>query len=75
MIDYNTYCRIRQFHCDEGLKAQQIADELSLDARTVERWMNEETYCQRKPLSRPSKLDPFKPLLSRWLEQHQFTGE
>ena len=39
MIDYETYCQIRLLAQQKGLKASQIAAELQLDIKTVEKWM------------------------------------
>ena len=36
MIDYEQFCRIKHYQ-DEGLKAGQIAMELGLDSRTVQK--------------------------------------
>lgn len=47
MIDYETYSRIKQYQ-QEGLKAGQIAQKLDLDTRTVESWLDEPQYRQRK---------------------------
>ena len=35
MIDYETYCRIRDHHQQQGLNVSQIARALDLDAKTV----------------------------------------
>ena len=59
MIDYETYCRIKHDQ-QEGLKAGQIAQNLDLDPRTVESWLGETQYRQRKPGETRSKLDPYK---------------
>jgi len=74
MIDYPTYLKIKHLHQNEHLKASQIADELVLDARTVEKWLNEDTYRQRKPAQRTSKLDPFKDDILRMLESHRYSA-
>ena len=43
MIDYEQFCRIRQLR-DKGLFPIQIARELSLDKRTVYKWLAEERF-------------------------------
>ena len=60
MIDYETFCRLRQLHDEGGLKVSQIAAELHLDPKTVERWIDQPTYRQRQSARRPSKLDSFR---------------
>lgn len=74
MIDYPTYLEIKHLHQNEHLKASQIADELGLNMRTVEKWLNEEKYRQRKPVQRSSKLDPFKGDILRMLESHRYSA-
>ena len=39
MIDYELYCKIRDYHQNRHLSVRQIAHELHLDPRTVERWL------------------------------------
>lgn len=73
MIDYETYCRIKQYH-QEGLKAGQIAQKLLLNARTVDDWLKETQYRQRKFNRSYSKLDPFKDTIVNLLERHPFTA-
>ena len=74
MIDYETYVRIRNYFENDNLKYSQIADALSLDQRTVERWANKKRYQPRKATSRKSKLDPFKNDILRMLEKHPYTA-
>ena len=69
MIDYATFCKIRALS-QEGLKAQQIAPEVALNFKTVQRWINKETFTQRKASERSSLLDPHKATIVRLL-QHQ----
>jgi transposase len=74
MIDYETYCKIKDYHDNRGLTAAQIARELHLDKRTVARWLAAKKFQRRKAARRPSKLDPFKPQIRRWLERHPYTA-
>ena len=74
MIDYPTYMKIKHLHQNEHLKASQIADELGLNIRTVEKWLNENQYRQRKAAERSSKLDPFKDDILRMLESHRYSA-
>jgi transposase len=75
MIDYETFCRIRQLHDERGLKVSQIAEELHLDPKTVERWIDEPTYRPRQGTRRPSKLDSFKSQIVALLERHPYTAQ
>jgi transposase len=74
MIDYQTFHRIRHLHDEEHLSAGQIAAALSLDERTVGKWINEEKYLPRQTGQRPGKLDPFKRSIVQWLAQHPYTA-
>ena len=60
MIDYACFCQIKHLHAQQGLNASQIANELSLDPRTVAYWLAQEPFRPRKPRTRQSKLDPVK---------------
>jgi hypothetical protein len=60
MIDYQTFCQIKDLHENQGLRAAQIAATLSLDPRTVAYWLGQERFRPRKTAPRNSKLDPFK---------------
>ena len=75
MIDYETFCKIRDYHDQQGLKAGQIARALALDQRTVNHWINTPRYRPRQSPPRVSKLDPFKPLINRWLECHPYSAQ
>ena len=68
MIDYESYSRIKQYQ-QEGLKAGQIAQKLNLDPRTVESWLDEAQYRQRKRCETRSKLDAYKEVIISLLEK------
>jgi len=74
MIDYELYCKIKDYHDNRRLSVPQIARELILDERTVSRWLTADKYRQREIVPRPSKLDPFKKQIVRWLETHPYTA-
>jgi len=73
MIDYETYCRIKHMR-EDGLRISQIATTVGHDERTVLRWIEEGQYRQRKSAPRPSKLDPYKPHIARWLETYPYSS-
>lgn len=73
MIDYETYCKILRMR-EDALRVSQIAATLGLDERTVLHWLEEGCYRQRKTAQRPSKLDPFKPTIARWLESYPYSS-
>jgi transposase len=74
MIDYEQYCQIKDYHDNRRLTVAQIARELHLDERTVARWVAAEKFRPRKASPRPSKLDPYKKQIVRWLESHPYTA-
>jgi transposase len=75
MIDYETFCRLRQLYDEAGLKVSQIATELQLDPKTVERWVKQKSYQPRQGAKRASKLDPFKKHVTAQLERHPYTAQ
>ena len=44
MIDYPLYCKINHLSHNDGLTAQQIAWELSMDVRTIRKWLSETQF-------------------------------
>jgi len=71
MIDYETYRRIKHYQL-EGLKAGQIAQKLAIDPRTVESWLEQPQYRQRKKGKTSSKLDFYKDAIVSLLEKHPY---
>lgn len=74
MIDYEDFCKIKKLHDQDGLKASQIAREMALDLRTVQRWLAKERFEPRKNSGNTSILDPFKNEINRLLEKHPYTA-
>ena len=74
MIEYLTYCQIRSLHQDEKLTAGQIARKLQLDKKTIRYWLRHPYHEHKRP-NRSSKLDPYKPRIKAWLEQHDFSAQ
>ncbi|MCP3877694.1 MAG: transposase, partial [Sulfitobacter sp.] len=75
MIDYETFCKIRDYHEQQGLKVEQIARALALDGRTVEKWIGEPRYRPRHAPARASKLDAYKAQIRQWLEAHPYSAQ
>ena len=75
MIDYETFCKIRDYHEQQGLTVEQIARALGLDGRTVAKWIAEPRYRPRHAPPRASKLDAFKAQIRQWLETHPFSAQ
>jgi transposase len=74
MIDYELYCKIQDYHRNQHLTLAQVARELHLDERTVAKWLATGKFRPRQIVPRPSKLDPFKGQIVRWLGTHPFTA-
>jgi transposase len=74
MIDYQTFHQIKYLHQDQGLNCPQIATKLDLDVRTVDKWLNENQFRQRKPTHKTSKLDPFKDDIVRMLQTYPYSA-
>lgn len=75
MIDYQTFQQIRSLADDKKLKPSQIAVELNLDPKTVQKWIPRRRYQRREQPKRQSKLDPFKGQIVAWLETHPYTAQ
>ena len=75
MVDYETYCRIRDHLVRQQLTVAQTARALGLDARTVAKWATVEQFRARRAVARTSKLDPFRGQIVRWLDTHPYTAQ
>jgi transposase len=75
MIDYATFCQIHLLQEQKGLKAAQIAEELNLNPKTVEKWIAQPSFVPRKSSKHPSKLDAFKGQIVAMLERHPFSAQ
>ncbi len=74
MIRYDLYCQIHDDHHRHGLTVAQIAAARGLHRHTVAKWLAEPHYRPRPSRARPSKLDPFKPDILRWLHSHPLSA-
>ena len=75
MVDYETYCRIRDHLVRQQLTVAQTARALALDVRTVARWAEVEQFRARRAVPRTSKLDAFKGQIVRWLDAHPYSAQ
>lgn len=73
MVDYETYCKVLQLK-EEGLRVAQIARTLTIDKRTVRRWLHEKRYHQRSTSPKTSILDPYKSTILQWLEKYPYSS-
>ena len=74
MIDYETFCQIKDDHHRQGLTVTQIAQARRLHRHTVAKWLAEPHYRPRHSRPRPSQLDPFKADILRWLQSHPLSA-
>src|SRR5271165_6626101 len=59
MIDVDTFYKIKQLYHDGHLRVR-IAEQLHLNAKTVSKWIQRDTYSQGTGPRRRSKLDAYK---------------
>jgi len=77
MIDYQTFCQIRQLRDEAHLSVTQIAAQLGLHWQTVSKWAKRPRYERRQSVParrRESKLDAFKPAIQRLLGAHAYSA-
>ena len=75
MIDYETYCKIKDCHERQQLTVAQTARALGLHAQTVAAWVRRAQYRARQAVPRGSRLDPFKARIVRLLETHPYSAQ
>lgn len=75
MITYSQYAKIHELHHSRNLNIAQIATEMSLDPKTVVKWLARERFEARKNKGRSSKLDQLKPQIQSWLEKHSYSAQ
>ena len=65
VIDYETFCKIRDCHDRQGLTIAQTARVLGLHPQTVAKWLRRSRFEPRRSRPRSSVLDPFKGRITR----------
>ncbi len=75
MVDYETFCRIRDHLVRQQLTQAQTARALDLDIRTVAKWADVEQFRPRVAVPPTSKLDAFKGQIVRWLDTHPYSAQ
>jgi transposase len=75
MIDYDTWCQIRDCRERQHLTMAQTAGALKLHVQTVRAWWKRERYQARQSAPRTSLLDPFKAQVVRLLDSHPYSGQ
>ena len=76
MLNYETYCKIRDHLGRQSLTVAQTAQALGLDVRTVAKWAEVEQFQPRAcKTPRTGKLDAFKGQIVRWLDTHPYSAQ
>ena len=75
VLDYETYCRIRDHLGRQQLSVVQTARALGLDTRTVAKWAGVEQFRPRSGARRASKLESHKGQIVRWLDAHPYSTQ
>lgn len=75
MLDYETFCQIRDHLGRQQLTVAQTARALALDVRTVAKWAKVEQFRVRAGVPRVGKLDAFKGQIVRWLDAHPYSAQ
>ena len=75
MVDYETFCRIRDHLGRQQLTITQTARALALSPHTVAKWAAVEQFRVRAGVPRASKLDAFKGSIVRWLDAHPYSAQ
>jgi transposase len=74
MIDYETFCKIKDLYNRDGLKCSQIAGKIGMDSRTVQKWLDAKSFRPRVSTPLDTIITPFKPEINRLLEKHPYTA-
>ena len=75
MLDYETYCQIREHLGRQQLTVAQTAHALGLHPGTLAKWAGVEQFRPRAGVARASKLDAFKGHIVRWLDAHPYSAQ
>jgi transposase len=75
VVDYETFCQIRDHLGRQQLTVAQTARALGLHPRTVAKWAGTQQFRPRAGVLRASKLDPFKGQIVRWLDAHPYSAQ
>lgn len=75
MISFSQYTEIHFLRAQQGLKINQIAQKMSLNDKTVAKWLACDRYEARRNKGRSGKLDAHKATIRSWLEKHPYSAQ
>ena len=75
MISFSQYTEMHFLRSQEGLSIRQIAQKMSLNDKTVTKWLASGRYEARCNKGRSGKLDAHKTTIRRWLEKHPYSAQ
>jgi transposase len=75
VLDYETFCQIKDHLGRQRLSVTQTARVLGMDIRTVAKWADVEQFHPRVGVQRVSKLDAYKGQIVRWLDAHPYSAQ
>ena len=75
MISFSQYTEMHFLRSQEGLSIRQIAQKMSLNSRTVAKWLARERYEARRNKGRSGKLDAHKATIRSLLEKHPYSAQ
>ena len=75
MINFSQYTQMQHLHKESKLNVTQIAEQMSLNAKTVAKWLPRERFEPRRNKGRSSKLDAHKANILSWLEKHPYSAQ
>ena len=76
MIDYETYCKIRDHRDRQGLSITQTAQALGIaSARRSRSGRASSSTASGRGVKRGSQLDPYKGQIVRWLDSHPYSAQ
>ncbi len=75
MISFAQYTEMHFLRAQEGLNIHQIAQKMSLNDKTVAKWLARDRYEARRNKGRSSKLDAHKATIRSLLEIHPYSAQ
>ena len=60
-----------------GYRISEISKKTGADPKTIRKYLAQDDFSPQPPViqEKPSKLDPFKPIIQEWLDEDRNIGE